>query len=160
MKYPAKVVLLLIIMILASSILAGMALGKVKLVKGQTLYLPIATNYMKDDVSFRVTAEVIIHNTDPDHAINLVKMDFYDTDGKLVKSYLQEPLKLNPASGRRFRVKDSVPDAAGAAAHFIIQWQADNKVVAPLVSGLLLGSRGTRGYAITTAPRIIRETAD
>lgn len=159
MKNLAKV-LLLIIMIMGLSVFTGVAVGQVKLVKGQTLYLPIATSFITDDYSFPVNATIVIHNTDPDHAINIVKMDFYNTSGKLVETFLQQPLKLNPSTGTRIHVKNSLTGEEGTAAHFVIQWQAETKVVEPLVRGLLMGARGTRGYSFSTEPRIVRETAD
>ena len=160
MKNQAKVILLIIIMILGSFILAGVAAGGIKLVKGQTLYLPIATSYISEDFAFPVHATIIIHNTDPDHAISIVKMDLYDSSGKLVRKYLQQPLTLNPSAGARWRIKSDLSGVEGEVAHFVIQWQADAKVVEPLVRGFLLGARGTRGYSFDTIPRIIRETAD
>jgi hypothetical protein len=157
MKNLAKVVLLII---MGLSVLAGVAAGQVKLVKGQTLYLPVATSYVTDEYSFNVNATIFIHNADPDHAINIVKMDFYNTSGKLVETYLQQPLKLNPSAGTRLHVKNTVTGEEGTAAHFVIQWQADTKVVEPLVRGLLMGARGTRGYSFDTTPRIVQEIAD
>ncbi|MHB9072474.1 MAG: DUF3124 domain-containing protein [Desulfobaccales bacterium] len=160
MKNLAKVLLLIMVMITGLSLVTGIAAGQVKLLKGQTLYLPIATSYMTDDYSFNVNATIFLHNTDPDHSINIVKMDLYNTNGQLVEKYLQQPLKLNPSAGTRLRVKDSLSGEEGTAAHFVIQWQADTKVVEPLVRGLLIGARGTRGYSFDTTPRIVRETAD
>lgn len=160
MKHLAKALLLIMVMIMGLALFAGMAAGQVKLVKGQTLYLPIATSYISDDYSFNVNATIVIHNTDPDHAINIVKLDFYNTSGQLVEKYLQQPLKLNPSAGTRIHVKHSVSGEEGMAAHFVIQWQAKTKVVEPLVGGLLLGARGTRGYSFGTTPRIVQETAD
>jgi hypothetical protein len=113
-----------------------------------------------DDFSFSVYPTIVIHNTDPDHAINIVKMDFYNSSGELVKKYLQQPLKLNPSAGTRIHLKNALSGQEGTAAHFIIQWQAETRVVEPLVTGLMLGSRGTRGYSLATTPRIVRETAD
>ena len=160
MKNFVKVLLLIMVMIMGLSVVTGMAAGEVKLVKGQTLYLPIATSFITDDFAFNVNATIVIHNTDPDHAINIVKIDFYNTSGQLVEKYLQQPLRLNPSAGTRIRVKHSVSGQEGSAAHFVIQWQAETKVIEPLVGGLLLGSRGTRGYSFGTAPRIVQETAD
>jgi Protein of unknown function (DUF3124) len=160
MKNLAKAFLLIMVMIMALSMATGMAAGQVKLVKGQTLYLPISTSYINDAYSFTVNATIFIYNTDPDHAINIVKMDFYDTSGQMVEAYLRQPLKLNPSAGTRIHVRHSVSGEAGMAAHFVIQWQAETKVVEPLVRGLLLGARGTRGYSFGTAPRIIREVVE
>ena len=160
MKNFAKMLLLIMVMIMSLSLLTGLAAGQVKLVKGQTLYLPIATSYLTDDFSFTVNSTIVIHNTDPDHAINIVKLDFYNSGGQLVKPYLQQPLKLNPSAGTRIHVKHPVSGEEGSAAHFIIQWQADTKVIEPLVGGLLLGARGTRGYSFGTTPRIVQEVAE
>ena len=87
-------------------------------------------------------------------------MDFYNASGKLVETYLQQPLKLNPSAGTCIRVKNPLSGEEGTAAHFVIQWQAETKVVEPLVRGLLMGTRGTRGYSFGTTPRIVQETVD
>jgi hypothetical protein len=159
MKNLAKV-LLLIVMIMGLSVLASVAAEEVKLLKGQTLYLPISTSYMAGDYAFDVRASVFIHNTDSNHAINIVRMDFYDTSGKLVEKYLQQPLKLNPAAGTYVRIKNPLTGEEGTVAHFIIQWQAETKVNEPIVRGLMLGSSGTRGYTFETQPRLVQESAD
>jgi hypothetical protein len=159
MKNLAKVLLLILTMIMGLSLLTGLAAGQVKLVKGQTLYLPISTSYMAEDFSFNVRATIFIHNTDPNHAINIVKMDFY-TSGKLVERYLPQPLKLDPSAGTYFNVKKTLTGAEGAVAHFVVQWQAETKVIEPIIRGLMLGSAGTRGHTFETQPRIIQEAPD
>ncbi|MFA4904425.1 MAG: DUF3124 domain-containing protein [Desulfobaccales bacterium] len=160
MKNLAKALLLIMVMIMGLSLVTGMAAGQVKLVKGQTLYLPIATSYVSDDYSFNVNATIFIHNTDPDHSINIIKMDFYNTSGKLVEKYLQQPLKLAPAAATRIHVKNPLSGEEGTAAHFVIQWQAEAKAVEPIIGGLLFSSSGTRGYSFSTHPRIVQEAAD
>jgi hypothetical protein len=160
MKNLAKALLLIIVMILGLSVLTGLAVGEVKLVRGQTLYLPISTSYMAGDYAFDVRATIFIHNTDSDHAINIVKMDFYDTSGKLVEKYFPQPLKLNPAAGTYVRIRNPLTGEEGAVSHFIIQWQAETKVNEPIIRGLMLGSAGTRGYTFETRPRLVQETAD
>jgi hypothetical protein len=160
MKNLAKALLLIMIMIMGLSLVTGLVAGEVKLVKGQTLYLPISTSYMAGDYAFDIKATIFIHNTDPNHAINIVKMDFYDTSGKLVEKYFQQPLKLNPAAGTSIRIKNPLTGEAGAVAHFIVQWQAETKVNEPIIGGLMLGSAGTRGYTFETRPRLVQETAD
>jgi Protein of unknown function (DUF3124) len=160
MKNLAKVLLLIMVMITGLCLVTGIAAGQVKLVKGQTLYLPCSTSYVAGDHSFNVKATAFIHNTDPNQAINIVKVDFYNTNGKLAERYLQQPLKLDPAAGTSIRVKNPLAGQEGAVSHFIIQWQAETKVNEPIIWGLMLGSTGTRGYSFETRPRIIQETTD
>ena len=160
MKNIAKALLLIMVMIMGLSLVTGLEAGEVKLVKGQTLYLPCSTSYMAGDYSFDVKATLFIHNTDPDHSINIVKIDFYNTSGKLAEKYLEQPLILNPAAGTYIRVINPLTGQEGAVAHFIVQWQAETKVNEPIIRGLMLGSTGTRGYTFETRPRIVQETAE
>jgi hypothetical protein len=157
MKNTAKALLLAIILIMSLGLLAGPTAAAVKLVKGQTLYLPCSTRFIKENFPFNIKATIFIYNTDPSQAITIVKMDFYDTSGKFVKKYLEHPLKLEPSAGTYIRVESPLKGEAGAAAHFIVQWQAKTKVVQPIIKCLMLGSRGNRGYTFVSPARVIHE---
>jgi len=157
MKNPAKVLLLAIITIVSLALLAGPAAAAVKLVKGQTLYLPCSTNFITANYPFNIKAAIFIYNTDPQHAITIDKLDFYNSSGKFVKKYLEHPLKLEPSAGTYRRIKNPVQGEAGAAAHFIVQWQAQTKVVQPIIRCLMLGARGNRGYTFVSPARVIHE---
>lgn len=149
---------------MAGSLLGGVAAGEVKLIKGQTLYVPCYTSMMTgsraDSHAFEAKPTIFINNTDQNNPINIVRIDFYNTDGKLVEKYLQQPRKLDPNSATRINVKELLKGEEGSGAHFIIQWQAENKVVEPLVQTWFVGAVGTRGYSYTSPVRIIQENAD
>jgi hypothetical protein len=147
-------------MCLGLSMLAGVAGGEVRRLKGQTLYVPCLTSYMSGDYSFAVRTTIFIRNTDPDNAIDIVRIDFYNTSGQLVSQYLEKPLKLNPSAATRVHVKAPLSGEEGTATHFVIQWQAGVKVVEPIVRGLMIASAGTRGYSFETEPRLVREITD
>ena len=157
MKNPAKALLLAIITIMSLGLLAGPAAAAVKLVKGQTLYLPCSTRFITANYPFNIKATIFIYNTDPNQAITIDRLDFYNSSGKFVKKYLEHPLKLEPSAGTYMRIKNPVQGDAGAAAHFIVQWQAQTKVVQPIIRCLMLGSRGNRGYTFVSTARVIRE---
>ncbi len=139
---------------------AGVAAGEVKQIKGQTLYMPCYTSFIAINMDYDIKATVFIHNTDRHNAINIIKIDYYNTSGKLVKKHLQQPLKLNPLAATRINVKEPLKGEEGAGAHLIIQWQADNKVNEPLVEGVFFGAAGTRGYSYTSQARVIEEDAN
>jgi hypothetical protein len=142
------------------SMLADLAAGEVKLVKGQTLYVPCRTSFLGADHSFDVKSTIFIHNTDQNNQITIVRIDFYNTDGKLVEKYLQQPLKLDANAATRIIVKERLAGEAGSGAHFIIQWQAENKVVEPLVEIWLFSAVGTRGHSFTAQAKVIQEDAN
>jgi hypothetical protein len=157
MKNPAKAPWLVVITFICLSLLTTPAAAAVKLVKGQTLYLPCSTRFITANYPFNIKATVFIYNTDPQHAITIDQLDFYNSSGKFVKKYLEHPLKLEPSAGTYMRIKHSVEGDAGAAAHFIVQWQAKTKVVRPIIRCLMLGSRGNRGYTFVSTARVIHE---
>ena len=158
-----KLIKVLLLATLGCATLTGLAAGEVKLVKGQTIYVPSYTSFMGGKAAsyaFEAKPTIFFHNTDQNNPINIVRIDFYNTNGKLVEKYLQQPLKLNPNSATRINVKELIKGEEGSDAHFIIQWQADNRVVEPLVQTWFVGAVGTRGYSYTSQARIIQENAD
>ncbi len=159
-----KLIKVLWLMAFGFLMVAGLAAGEVRLVKGQTLYVPCYTSFMRgsqaDSHAFEAKPTVFIHNTDQNNPINIVRMDFYNTNGKLVEKYLQQPRKLNANSAMRINVKELIEGEEGSGAHFIIQWQAENKVVEPLVQTWFVGAVGNRGYSYTSPAKIIQEDAN
>jgi len=160
MKNLIKALLLSTITIIGLFMFTGMAAGDVKTIKGQTLYVPCYTSYISVSYSHNLNATVFIHNTDPSNEINLVRIDYYNTGGKLVKKCLPQPLKLNPLAATRFTIQEPLTGEDGAVAHLIVQWKAEKKVVEPLIDAWFLASAGTRGYSFTSQARIIQEDAN
>jgi hypothetical protein len=137
--------------------LSAFALGAVKLLKGQTLYVPSYSNIIGDYQHIFVRANLLIHNTDPENSITIVRIDNYDTDGKLVEKFLSKPVQLNPLAAIRYAIKNPKKGDEGAGANFIVQWQAEAKVTEPLVECIMVGSLGTQGHTFSSQGRVIQE---
>jgi hypothetical protein len=138
----------------------GTALSAVKLVKGQTVYIPSYANVISGPpiyMTVPLRANLVIHNTDPDQAITIDRIDEYDTEGKKVSNYLTAPVVLNPMGAMRVVVRESKKEAEGLGANFIIQWQAEKKVTEPIIECLIIGSLGAQGFSFTAQGRIIKE---
>jgi len=141
----------------------GTALAAVKLVKGQTIYIPSYANVISGPPIYMVVplrANLVIHNTDPDQPISIARIDEYNTEGKKVSSYLTAPVVLNPMGAMRVVVKESKKEAEGLGANFIIQWQAEKQVNEPIIECLIIGSLGAQGFSFATQGRIIKEQAE
>jgi hypothetical protein len=151
----------LVALVLFSS--GGTASAAVKLVKGQTVYIPSYSNVISGPPIYMMVplrANLVIHNTDPSQAITIVRIDEYNTEGQKVSSYLTAPVTLNPLGAMRVVVKESKKEAEGLGANFIIQWQAEKKVNEPIIECLIIGSLGAQGFSFATQGRIIQEQAD
>jgi len=155
--------LLKMLLLMAAGVLlfAGGAAGEIRLLKGQTWYVPSNTSFIGGGGHvYDTTPTIFIHNTDQNNPINIVRVDFYNTNGTLVEKYLQKPQKLNANAATRIRVKKRLVGEEGSGAHFIIQWQAESKVVEPLLEVWFIGAAGTRGYSLTSHGRVIQEDAN
>ena len=85
-----------------------------KLLKDQTIYLPIYSNIMvgeKKKISFNLSVNVSIRNTDPNHPITILTADYYNSEGKLVRRYIESPKTLAPMASSYHYIAQS--DAAG-----------------------------------------------
>jgi len=140
---------------------SGPALGAGNRVTGQTIYIPSYANVISGPPVLMVVplrANLIIHNTDPSHAITIEKIDHYDTDGKLVYKYLEKPVILKPLAATRVVVKEPKRGSEGVGANFIVQWHADQPVNTPLIDCLMLGTLGNQGFSFTSQGKVIQQT--
>jgi hypothetical protein len=139
---------------------SGSALGAAKMVKGQTVYIPSYANVISGPPMLMVVplrANLIIHNTDPSQAITIVKIDHYDTDGKLAYKYLEKPITLNPLAATRVIVKEPKRGDEGVGANFMVQWHAEKPVNEPIIDCLMLGTLGNQGFSFSSLGRVIKE---
>jgi hypothetical protein len=157
MQNLLKRFLTLILSITMLFTLGTLAVAAVKLLKGQTLYVPSYSNIIGDMQHITVRANLIIHNTDPSHPITLVRIDNYDTHGKLVEKYLTKPIQLQALAATRIIIKSPKKGDEGAGANFIVQWKSENKVTEPIVECIMVGSLGTQGHTFSSQSRVIAE---
>jgi hypothetical protein len=79
-----------------------------------------------------------IRNIDPKREVRLSRVDYYDTQGKLLRKYVVEDQTLQPLQSVNFIVEES--DAAGGAgANFIVEWAALAGVNPPLGEAMMVG---------------------
>ncbi len=154
-----RIVSLAVAATLGFFLLGGLAAAAVKLIKGQTLCVPCYTSASSTQQVVSLKANLMVHNADPNNQINLVRLEYYDANGKMVSKYLQKPIKLNPLAATRLVLAEPVKGDISSG-NLIVQWQADKKVIEPVINCVLLGSAGTHGYSVTTQGRVIQEEAD
>ncbi|MEE9119600.1 MAG: DUF3124 domain-containing protein [Calditrichia bacterium] len=83
---------------------ASLAGSKDMLSGGQTVYVPIYSHIYSGlkGRPFRLAATLSIRNTDPKHPIMLVSVKFYDSNGRLLKEYLNSPSELKAMTSTRY----------------------------------------------------------
>ena len=71
---------------------------KTMLTDGQTIYVPAYSHIYSGNREhpFLLAVTLSIRNIDPKHPIKITVVDYYETQGKRLKKYLNEPRILKP----------------------------------------------------------------
>ena len=132
------------------------------LLSGQTLYLPVYSHVYHGDpgkdgkpAQTLVSTHVSIRNTDPQASIRLVSARYYDTVGKLVRSYVSAPVTIPPLGTHEIFVPRT-DTAGGSGANFLIVWSAETPANPPIVEALHADIREARTLMFITTGQPIR----
>jgi hypothetical protein len=126
-----------------------------KVVMGETVYVPVYSHIHLSNAGKRYLAATLsIRNTDRKHPIVVTGARYYDTDGKLVQTFLDSPHALRPLASADF-VIDQVDKRGGAGANFIVSWVAGQTVSKPIIEAVMAGVTGTQGIAFVRPGRVI-----
>ena len=155
----ARIVVMKALMVFALGALAtAPAAAQALKLKGQTLYVPVYSHIYSGNRErpTYLAATVSIRNTDPAHAIQLEAVDYFDSEGKLVRRYLEKPLVLNPMASTRYVVSES-DKTGGSGANFIIRWKSDQPVNPPIAEGIMISTASQLGISFTSRGQVIKE---
>jgi hypothetical protein len=152
-----------LILIILSAVVFGMtgtAVAEVPLFKGQTIYVPVYSHIYSGnrEQPFYLAATLSIRNTDRAHAIVLTAVEYYDSEGTLLKHYLDKAFALNPMATKRYVVPES-DKSGGSGAKFIVQWQSDQAVVEPLIEAVMISTKTQQGISFTSRGRVLEATS-
>ena len=124
---------------------------------GATVYVPVYSQvYHGPKVRpFQLAATTSVRNTDPDHPIKLVSVDYYDFNGKKVRGYVTSEIELGPLASREFQVRED-DRTGGSGANFIVIWRSEAPVNVPIIVGLLIGTAAGQGISFTSRGQVIK----
>lgn len=130
--------------------------GGPQLSAGQHLYVPVYSHiYIGDkERPFNLAVTLSIRNTDPASGLRLTAVDYYDTEGRLVRSYLEGPRELGPLASIRYVVAEKDVEG-GSGANFLVRWEAAQPINAPVVESVMIGAQSGQGISFTSQAREI-----
>ena len=82
------------------------------------------------------------------------RIDFFDTPGNLVQSYLHAPVALRPFGTIQI-VMPADDVRGGPAANFIVTWSGSGPVAEPLIEAVMFGTEGNSTYSVVSRGRAI-----
>lgn len=130
--------------------------GKKGLSDGQTIYVPAYSHIYSGDRErpFLLTVTLSIRNVDPKHQIKLMVVDYYETQGMLLKKHLDKPVTLNPLESIRYIVPQR-DKSGGSGANFIVEWNSERLVNPPIVESIMIGTQYQQGVSFTSRGQIL-----
>ncbi|MDN3452998.1 MULTISPECIES: DUF3124 domain-containing protein [unclassified Psychrobacter] len=117
----------------------------------QTFYVPIYSDIYTDRDARKVllSATLSVRNTTFKKSLYINKIDYYDTDGALVKSYLDKPIEL-PAMATLNYIVEKEENKGGSGANFIIEVEGIDETVKPVIEAVMIGNFSNKGFAFST----------
>ncbi|MCD6389327.1 MAG: DUF3124 domain-containing protein [Desulfobulbaceae bacterium] len=137
---------------------AASSADDIKLSSGQTVYVPIYSHIYSGVKArpFALAATLSIRNTNPKHAITLVSVKYYDSDGKLVEDYLSQPKQLKALVTTRYIISEG-DKTGGSGANYIVVWKSDQKVNQPIIEAVMIGTQSSQGISFLSRGQVIKE---
>lgn len=137
------------------------AAAGVKKVKSQTVYVPAYSHiyYGDREAPFYLAVTLSIRNTDPSRSIQIVAVDYFDTEGKLITKYLDREVKLLPLGSTRYVVKES-DKVGGSGANFIVKWKSEDRVTEPIIETVMISTATQQGISFTSRGQAIEEAGE
>ena len=126
---------------------------------GERVYVPIYSHIFFRDSNRNIdlAATLSIRNADIETPIQITSVRYYDSDGALVRRYLDAPRTVGPMASTAFLVGPD--DTGGVGANFIVEWRAERGVVPPVVEAVMIGAASSQGISFVTRGRVLQRAA-
>jgi hypothetical protein len=125
----------------------------------ELVYVPIYSSIFYEDGkrTLQLAATLSIHNVDPDWPITVTRADYYNTDGTLIKKYVDKPTVLTPLQTMNLVVAKTNA-AGGTGANFLVEWQGSGEANSPLVEAVMVNASSNLGIAFTSTGKVLKRS--
>lgn len=116
-----------------------------------TTYLPVYSDifHMSGERRFLLTVTASIRNTNAGDTLYVLSADYYGSNGKVLRRYLDAPAYILPYSSDEFVVEHQ-EDEGGAGAFFLIRWALPEDAFAPVIQAAMIGTASQQGISFLT----------
>jgi hypothetical protein len=96
-----------------------------------------------------LTAMASLRNVSDRDTIYLLNARYYDTHGKLIRTYFDKPIYLAPLETTEIII-DELDVEGGTGSNFIFEWKTPKQTPQPLFEGVMNSTVGQQGLSFTT----------
>jgi hypothetical protein len=139
----------------------GRAKSQHRLSTGETVYVSAYSHVFSGPkkLPFQLASLLSIRNTDLKYPITVLKVEYYDSNGRLANKFIKERFELGPLASRHFYTQE-YNKKAGPGANFIVKWRSVNRVNQPIIECIMLGLKSGQGLSFNCPGKIIKEHDD
>jgi len=123
------------------------------------IYVPIYSDIYVNQQNQKslLSATLSIRNTNYSDTLFVSKIDYFNTEGNLVRSYIKNPISLPPMGTINYVIERD-DDTGGSGANFIVALSATKRKIKPLIQAIMIGENGgNQGFAFSTDGYSIKE---
>ena len=135
---------------------------------GQTVYVPVYSHIYHGNQAkkFDLTSTLSIRNTNLNKEIMLYSINYYDSEGELLREYLETPIVLKKLSTVRYVIKakdrrrygnDANEKHGGSGAKFIVRWKSKTVSNAPIIEAIMISTQSQQGISFVSRGQTITE---
>lgn len=123
--------------------------------ENKTFYVPVYSHiYTSDENYVKMGITLSIRNTHLLEDLYIEAIDYYNTEGKLVKSYISQPHILKAMSSIDFIV--ALDDMSGGnGAKFLVKVASKNQISMPVIQAIMIHSVGNNNFSFVTDGYIV-----
>lgn len=114
------------------------------------VYVPIYSDIYNQTRDSRtlLTATLSIRNTSLRDSLFISKIDYYNTKGDRVRSYIEQPIYLRHMESIDYVIEQQ-DTSGGSGANFVIDWYSKKRLT-PLFQAVMVGGLGAQAFSFTT----------
>ncbi len=124
---------------------------------GQLIYVPAYSHiyHIRQGKDFQLTVTLSIRNPFPWRSITINRVDYFDSTGNFVRSYLSEPRSLGPLETLEYVVAQD-DDSGGSGANFLVGWNGEEGESGPIAEAVMIGTDSGQGLSFMAVGRPVR----
>jgi hypothetical protein len=151
--------LLFLLTIFLSTPLVGNAEDKNNLSNGQTVYVPAYSHiyFGNNEKPFLLAVTLSIRNIDPKHTVTITQVDYFKTQGDLLKKNLDKPIVLKPLESIRYVIAER-EKSGGSGANFMVKWESEKPINPPIIESIMIGAKSGQGISFSSRGQVVFDT--
>ena len=121
-------------------------------------YVPIYSDIYLDaqNQNNLLSATLSIRNTSFNDSLYISVIDYYNTTGEKVRSYIDNTINIPPMATLNYVIEKD-DDTGGPGANFIIKMNGRNPELKPIIQAVMIGNQGNKSLAFSTDAYLISE---